>query len=161
MSRLIHKDPNQYKIEYDQGAFDDWCVYLTRAGSNRYAPKDPEYFTFFQQMANQFGAQTVYNHFAQVYNATTKSIDPNVFALITNISQTYGPNSIDAKIWFIVIYAGMLAEENKAFTKLGKRIKRLGMHQVMIEGIAPNIAANFSKGKTWRALDSEMKVRGF
>lgn len=45
--------------------------------------------------------------------------------------------------------------------KIGKRAKRLGIHQVLIENIEPEIAANFSKNKKWRELDKECKKRGF
>ena len=64
-------------------------------------------------------------------------------------------------IWFTVIYAGMVAEENKAFAMLKKRIKRLGMHQVLVEGFDADYAAHFSRGKKWPELDSLMKQRGF
>ena len=44
---------------------------------------------------------------------------------------------------------GMITEENKRNTRLGKRIKRLGMHQVLIEEIQPAIAVNFSRVMGW------------
>lgn len=34
-------------IEQGRGRFDDYCVYLTRFGQGKYAPKDEEYFSFF------------------------------------------------------------------------------------------------------------------
>ena len=55
----------------------------------------------------------------------------------------------------------MIAEENKANTKLGKKIKRLGVHQILIENITPNISANYSKGMKWREIEKECKERGF
>ena len=63
--------------------------------------------------------------------------------------------------WFVVIYAGMIAEENKQSAILKKRIKRLGMHQVLKLEYEPRIAANFSKGKKWRDLDEIMKPLSF
>ena len=72
--------------------------------------------------------------------------------------------SVDAEeidIWFTVIYGGMVAEENKEFAVLKKRIKRLGMHQILIERKDAEYAANFSKGKKWKELDELMKKRGF
>ena len=59
------------------------------------------------------------------------------------------------------IYAGMIAEERKAYTKLGKRVKRLGIHQVILEGMAPTRAANFSRGKAWREIAALCTERGF
>jgi hypothetical protein len=55
----------------------------------------------------------------------------------------------------------MIAEENKENAILGKRIKRLGMHQVLIENMKPEEAAVFSKGKKWKELHRLMKKRGF
>jgi hypothetical protein len=73
----------------------------------------------------------------------------------------YSNHVEEADIWFTVIYAGMIAEENKANAVLKKRIKRLGMYQLMIQNINPEVAANFSKGKNWRELDVLMKQYGF
>ena len=55
----------------------------------------------------------------------------------------------------------MVAEENKLNTKLGKRIKRLGIYQILIENSSPETAAVFSKGKKWKELDDLMKTKGF
>ena len=57
--------------------------------------------------------------------------------------------------------AGMIAEENKVNMILKKRIKRLGVYQVLMDNFPPSEAANFSKGKGWRELDSIMKAKGF
>jgi hypothetical protein len=55
----------------------------------------------------------------------------------------------------------MIAEENKKNAILKKRIKRLGMHQVLIMGMPANQAASFSKGKNWRDLNEIMINLGF
>ena len=55
----------------------------------------------------------------------------------------------------------MVAEENKAFSKLGKRIKRPGVYQVLQENIDYNTAANFSRGRKWRELSEICAQRGF
>jgi hypothetical protein len=56
---------------------------------------------------------------------------------------------------------GMIAEENKENTILGKRIKRLGMYQTLIEGLPAEMSANFSRGMKWKQLDKECTKRGF
>lgn len=63
--------------------------------------------------------------------------------------------------WFNVLYAGMIAEENKENTILKKRIKRLGVHQVLIDNVSPGETAVFSKGKKWKELDEIMRLKGF
>lgn len=55
----------------------------------------------------------------------------------------------------------MIAEENKDYAILKKRIKRLGMHQILIEKISPEKASNFSRGRNWRELDKICKEYGF
>ena len=67
----------------------------------------------------------------------------------------------EADTWFTIIYAGMIAEENKANTILKKRIKRLGMHQLLLENYKAEDAANFSRNKKWKELDAIMKQKGF
>jgi hypothetical protein len=81
--------------------------------------------------------------------------------LTGTLAAKYGEDAEEIEIWLTVIYAGMIAEENKAHAVLGKRIKRLGMYQVLIEKLSPDYAANFSKGKKWRELDAVMKGKGF
>ena len=43
MGRIVTTFSDGSKLEYDKGAFDDWCVYLTRPSISKYAPKDFQY----------------------------------------------------------------------------------------------------------------------
>lgn len=161
MGRIIRKFKDGSVLEYDRGVFDDWCVYLKRPNVMRYAPKDYQYFERLMEYGSEYGNNQVYNDIVKIYNATTNSIENSVFDLIDNLSEKYGEKAIDIAIDFSIIYMGMVAEENKVYTKLGKRVKRLGIHQVLIDELHYNTAANFSRGKKWRELDSECKKRGF
>lgn len=162
MERLIKNLVNNRKVIFDSGKFDDWCVYVVEADGRKKAPFDATYFTDLKAVAGHYPNNKVYNDFVSIYNLTTKSISPNVTSLIDNIVNTYQTqHQLITEQWFTVLYAGMIAEENKARAILKKRIKRLGMHQVLIDNIAPNIAANFSRGKPWRELDAIMKPKGF
>lgn len=161
MSRIIKMVRGKNLVEFDRGSFDEWCVFLSRPGTAKYAPKDTEYFTILKSMGNRFGPAKIYNDFISYYNQTTKDIDNTILDLITTLSNDYETEAEEMDIWFTVIYAGMIAEENKANTKLKKRIKRLGMHQVLLDNFDPELAANFSKGKNWQELDKLMKEKGF
>jgi hypothetical protein len=161
MARLIKKVNDGSIIEYDSGKFDDWCVYLTRNGESRYAPKDTEYFRILGNLGNRYGHQRLYNDFVKIYKTTNSRIDDRILKHITDIASEYGEHASEIDIWFTVIYAGMVAEENKKNAILKKRIKRLGMYQILIEGKAPDYAANFSRGRKWRELDSIMQKLGF
>lgn len=161
MPRLIKSVRNLHTVEFDSGSFDDWCVYLQRNGQARYAPVDTEYFEFFRQKGVTYGAQRVYDDYVQIYTPTNRNIDPNVLNLITTVSNTYGNDAVEMDIWLSVIYGGMIAEENKQNAVLKKRIKRLGMYQVMIQGLQPSVAANFSRGKRVAELNPIMRAAGF
>lgn len=161
MATLIKHVRNKNVIEFDNGSFDQWCVYLTRFEKPRYAPKDTEYFHELKQFGNYYGHAKIYNDFVKYYLLTNKNIDPFILDLITVIADGYELHSEEMDTWFSVIYAGMVAEENKEKAILKKRIKRLGMHQLLLEGFPPEYAANFSKGKKWQELDLIMKQRGF
>lgn len=100
--------------------------------------------------------------FYLIYQQITKNIDTNVLALIDSITNTYNENDkIIVEQWFTVIYAGMIAEENKRFSILKKRVKRLGMHQVLKLNMSAKDAAKFSYEKKWKELDEIMKPLGF
>lgn len=161
MPTLIKNVRNRNIVEFDSGSFDDWCVYLTRPQQFRYAPRDTEYFSKLQILGNAHTPERIYNDFVTFYIPTDRNIDVNILNLITRLTDDYGTDAEEMDIWFSIIYAGMIAEENKANAILKKRIKRLGMHQVLIEGLDPNLAANFSKGRKWKELDALMGERGF
>jgi len=151
----------RHVIEFDQGKFDKWCVYVKMEGRPRYAPVDEEYFCFFKNMALKHGAQKVYNDFVIIYNLTTARHDQRVINKIKEISASYHADAEHTELWLSVIYGGMIAEENKANMILKKRIKRLGMHQILIENVEPQTAAKFSLGKKWSELNALMQQRGF
>ncbi len=161
MPTLIKNVRNLHMVEFDRGKFDEWCVHLTRSGQERHAPRDTEYFEIFQRMGSIHGHEKVYSDFVSIYEQTNSKLDNKILELIAYISNTYGGDAEEMDIWFTVIYAGMVAEENKSGTILKKRIKRLGMHQLLVEGFEPSQAATFSIGKKWRELDDIMRAAGF
>jgi len=159
--RVIKNVPGSFQIAFGWGSFDAWCVFLTRLSAKTYAPKDTEYFTLLQQLAIIHGAAKMYNDFLSFYHPTTATLNETILETITTLSQEYQPNAEEINLWFTVLYAGMVAEENKTHAILKKRIKRLGLHQVLLEGMNPMEAANFSKGKKWQELDKLMLAKGF
>jgi len=161
MSRKINNFSNGGFIEFDSGCFDGWCVFVTKPGSKRFAPTDVEYFSRLKVLSEKFGPQKVYDDFVVIYNRTTKNIDTKVFDLILVLSRFYDEDAAEMEMWLNVIYAGMIAEENKENAILKKRIKRLGIHQVLIDNVSPEKAATFSKGKKWKELDEIMISKGF
>ncbi|MBI5801940.1 MAG: hypothetical protein HZA92_14610 [Verrucomicrobia bacterium] len=159
--RLIQRFADGSVLEFGPGEFDDWCVFLTRPGQPAYAPLDRDYFAGLRQLATRQGNYKVYDDFVQVFERTGPEACEPVLKLVATLSASYRRDAFDAELVLCILYAGMVAEENKAQAKLKKRIKRLGVHQVLIEGLPPEVAAEFSKGRPWQELDEECKRRGF
>ncbi len=148
-------------IEFDSGRIDDWCVFVIEASGKRFAPVDSFYFSRLKILGEKHGHRKIYNDFVVLFDRTTKNINPKIFSLIKVLSESYNEDAREIELWYNVLYAGMIAEENKQHAVLKKRIKRLGMHQVLIDNLEPGFAAGFSRGKKWRDLDKLMKAKGF
>lgn len=168
-------------LEFDEGAFDEWCIYLKTSKDelyskfcirtpHGYAPKDEKYFDEIANFAQIHSIEKVYSDFVKVYDNTKTSVEPHVLDLISDISKDYGQDSIEIEILFCILHAGMVAEENKKRSVLGKRIKRLGIHQLLMDEkpLTAKEAANFSRGKSARwskngnlSLNDECRNRGF
>jgi len=154
---IIKRLKHDRKVMFDNGAFDGYCVYVAD-DYNKRAPRDYEYFRFFLELANLYGNDKVYNDFLTIYYSTDKTINQDVRDVIDNIVSTYGEDVRDeVEENLAVIWGGMIAEENKDKTFLGKRVKHLGMYQVLMGILSPEDAAEFSKGKPWIGLDAIMK----
>lgn len=130
------------------GKFDDWCVYLTRAGGRYSAPLDVDYFKFFQDLARRYSKGQVYDDFMTIYDGTDKKVSRKILRTIGKIRDGYkSEDKLNVHKNFVIIYGGMIAEQNKDGAVLGKKIKRIGFYQSVVLGWEAEKAANFSKGK--------------
>jgi len=136
-------------------------VYYTNAAGIRKPPKDTDYFEFLLNLTNKYSVEKVYSDYVQVYNWTGKQPSQDVLNRISTLSASYGDNALAVDVVFTILYMAMIAEERKAYTKLGKRIKRLGIHALLIENVPVNSAANFMRGMGWREIDNLCRQRGF
>ena len=161
MPRTIKLFPNNSRLEFDQGRFDQWCVYFVRPSGERSIPRDIDYFAKFQALGAIYGGERIYKDFVQVYQRTQDVLDDSVVRFITELCQPYRQDALQLDILQTTVYAGMIAEENKAGAILKKRIKRLGMHQVLLENMPPELAANYSRGRTVSEIVPDCVRRGF
>ena len=161
MGQIIKRFMDGSFLEYDRGGFDDWCVYLTDASGYRKPPRDTDYFSQLKSLANQFGTENVYGDYVKVYNITGKEISDEEMRNISLLAQSYGANALQADTIFSILYMAMIAEERKAGTRLGKRIKRLGIHKLLIENHSVHDSANFMRGMGWRDIARLCEERGF
>ena len=149
-------------LEYADGSFDQWCVYMVNPAKHfRKPPRDVDYFGFLQKQAHVFGHQRIYEDFVAIYEATHKDVEQAVLAKIDSIAATYQDVALEFSKIFTILYMGMLAEEKKAGTRLGKRIKRLGVYKLLIEKCTVADSANFMRGMKWRSIDTMCRERGF
>lgn len=158
MIGILLSDGN--KVYFGQGNFDNWCVYYEdKIGKQAF--QDIKYFKFFKMLAQKYGVEKVYQDFITIYNQTSNEIVTEIVHNIKNIAKQYEDESTLVERYLSVIYLAMIAEENKENTKLGKRIKRLGIHNLLIDDNAPEVAANASRNVNWKTLDGYCLERGF
>ncbi len=160
MSRFIKRFSDGVYMEYDRGGFDDWCVYIVKNGTRR-APYDADYFLKLKEFADKYGAEGVYADFASVYDRTGQTLDGTVLNEISVLSNKYGEDALIVDKVLTAFYATMVAEEGKERTKLGKRIKRLGVHCLLVEGQSVDRSTSFMKGMKWQEISALCEERGF
>jgi hypothetical protein len=103
---------------------------------------------------------SLYNDFLHLFENVTEVFNYDVVEGVKkNARKYYVHKQIDYAFTFL--YGGMLSEENsqKAINK--EYPKRLGVHQLLIEGRCHKSAANYPKGKKWQELRQECEAREF
>ena len=161
MGTKIKEFENGSYLEYDRGSFDGWCVYLNNGRGTRRQPRDVDYFQQLKDYAATYGVDRIYGDYIKVYEMTGNAVDNEVLGKISDIAVSYGADFVSIDIILSVLYMAMIAEENKKNTRLGKRIKRLGIHELLVEGKSVSDAANFMRGMGWREIDSICRGYGF
>ena len=108
-----------------------------------------------------YGADRIYRDFISIYDRTGKEVAPDVLTFIDEVADSYGAMRLRSSQMYTILYLGMVAEERKAGSRLGKRIKRLGVHKLLVEKQSVSNAANFMRGMRWREIDALGMTRGF
>lgn len=118
-------------------------------------------FKKLELLAGKHGPQRIYDDYVSLYLITSNKVDDVVFTEISEIASLYNEDSLEIEKTFSILYMAMIAEEQKVYTKLGKRIKRLGVHMLLCEDASPDYAANFMKGMRWQEIDALCEERHF
>ena len=138
---------------YDRGSFDEYRVsFYNDKLHHRSSPNDAQFFTFFLKMGNNAKVWQLIVDLAAQINKHTE---------FQNINLPKLSGSLKEEKVFSALAAAMMAEERKAKSKLGRRVKLLGCHQVLIQKIAPRVAAKWSRGKPWKEIAAECEKWGF
>ena len=148
-------------LEYDHGAFDGWCVYERRPDGERTPPQDVDYFQTMKDLAARHGVEKVYKDFVDVYAATGREPGGKALEIVASRAASHKADGTAVQRVLTILHMAMVAEENKRNTRLGKRIKRLGIHRLLLEGMETGPAANFMRGMGWRDIDRLCRDRGF
>lgn len=151
MANII-KTKNNYSIFFAPGNFDDWCVYM------EHAPTDDEYFEWIYVLSKQYGRTQVYNDFMRIYNIVDGSFNPQkCLEVAEDNDQHYNEDTVQ---WWVVFYMTMTAECKKENAILKKRIKCLGVYNILFDELDIKTVTTYMKGKSWKYLDELMKERG-
>ena len=89
---------------------------------------------------------------------TGKAISENVLEKIHVLASSYNdPHWVE--LTFVVLYAAMVAEENKENTKLDKKIKGLAVYMLLIENRSPEFIVNYFQGMKWQKIQAMCDAR--
>lgn len=153
-------------IMFGTGKFDDFCAWFGRFDASLGdqtimcgKPLDVHYFDVVRFLGEQYGIWKVYQDILHFYEHTGKIVDDRVINEILNISLSYGNNVDFAYNAFMQIYYGMIAEENKENTRLGKLIKMNGLYRVLMERVPVDIAATECCGQSYVDIANECDMR--
>lgn len=146
------------RLEYGRGKFDDFCVFYVNEKLERYAPKDQDTFIILKELIEIYDAEEVYNDFVSIYKLVKKEIKKEDVLYIETMKQKYGTKAVIA---FLILYMTMISEQNKKNTELGKRIKRLGVHVLLLENKSIEESAHFMDNMNSLEIDKLCRERGF
>jgi hypothetical protein len=145
------------KIVRERGRIDDWLITV----DGKWV-KDEDYFQWLLNLTQFFEENVLYDLFVDVYNCVGFQFDKNFYSIelpyliekrLGNI--WYSASDIYEEVFkvYAVLYAVLLAEQNRFYkdtnriypVPVKKRIKRLGVFQILKLGMSANEAARYSK----------------
>lgn len=100
----------------------------------------------------------VYSDFLIVYDAADEIFDENkCYSICSEVDKHYDEGTTH---WWVIFYMTMVAECKKENAILKKRIKHLGVYNVLFDDYSIDYVTKYMRGKGWRDLDALMKERG-
>lgn len=152
MRRLRIFEDGSY-IAAHTGRIDDFCISIFNAENKVInTPKDAYCFEYFLSLQNN---EAVFEAIKEMAEHLGKDEGTIATVELPSFNET-----IEEKQLFAAFAAMMVAEENRILiygrtripTKVGKKIKIVGAYQVLMEGMSPQDAANWSIGKNWQLI---------
>ena len=153
---------NDISVYFSTGSIDAYCVYLNEPPLFRYAMKDEEYFKWILSLSKRYGVVQVWDDFCSIYdivnmNPTAKPDVDEAMLRAVNADMHYTEDTIK---WWLIFYMTMVAECKKKYAKLKKRIKKLGVYNILFDKWDIEYVTTYMKDMGWKDLDEMMKERG-
>jgi len=149
--KRIYKFIDGTSIAFDAGNFDNWRVSIYRDDNYEGSPREVDFLIHLKTL----DADIAWKYVKETYDKISVDLEP------TDIKPSIPPDSRLGTIkMFWALAMTMYAEERRVGYILGKRIKLLGIHQLLKENFSPVEVSNWSRGKKWRELNEECKKRG-
>lgn len=135
------------------------------------APKDVGYLQRIRDLAVIYGQNLIWKSFLKLYDSIPQvrevTINRKMTETVMEIVSGF-PGETDLRLTLDCLMCAMVAENNrlkkygsKFDTKLGKKVKALGVYQAIYEPwLAIRQVADYSKGKPWGQISAECEKRG-
>lgn len=135
------------------------------------APEDIDYMQDIRDLAAKYGQDRVWESFLALYESIPQEHGVNLTRAMTEkvveIASQF-PEEENLRMTLDCLLCAMIAENNrlkkygsKYDTKLGKKIKALGVYQAIYEtDMTIRQVADYSKSKGWRWISEECAKRG-
>lgn len=135
------------------------------------APEDIDYMQDIRNLAEKYGRDRIWSSFLELYECIPQkrgvAITRKMTDKVIEIASQY-PNEPDLRLTLDCLLCAMIAENNRLKrygsrfdTKLGKKIKALGVYQAIYEtDLTIRQVADYSKYKKWEWISEECRIRG-
>lgn len=147
-----------YDIFFGVGGFDKWAVYID---GNEYSYDillDSDYFQWLLKLSNLYTVEQVYSDFCYIYEDVSHNFNEEQCLHICKIVDSHYAE--DTLHWWIILYMTMVAECKKDGAILKKRIKHLGVYNILFDKYSIDYVTSYMKDKGWQYLDKLMQERG-
>jgi hypothetical protein len=148
-------------LEYGRGHFDAHQVYHSRPNALSCPARTEDTLSRLGQLGQLYCPHGIYADFVVIYNRTKHSISPHIFDLIHYMARGYGTDALELEVLLAILYAEMVVAEAARRNRLKRRLKRLGVHYVLLEGYSGTAAASACQVDAWLLLDDACRERGF
>ncbi|MCQ2375608.1 MAG: hypothetical protein MJ069_06905 [Salinivirgaceae bacterium] len=157
---LIHTFPDCGQLYYEQIDHIKH-VYLKRPNRDGFFASPEHCFAKLVKLRDIFGGQRLYDTFVTIYDRLSTRIDEDVLRYIYMESLQYPKHQMEFDMLMTIFYASMVADEDHPSAMMKKRIKRLSVHQLLIENANCVDIDRFNSSHNWAEIEEMCSNLGF